>query len=139
MVSDKERPFEELKRALAEIEAEGVTELETEDDRRWTEALRAATAGEAGFGTLTVEEMEAIADSTPGFSLDTDRQKRTREYLRKQKALGGVSGGVFGGAGYAPAALFRREGSSSSKDQKEAQETLERLRRQLDDEDEPQP
>jgi hypothetical protein len=60
---------------------------------------------------------------------------RTREYLRRQKGTGGNFGGAFG---YAPAALFRREGSSTSKDQQKAQETLERLRQQLDDEDDPQ-
>jgi hypothetical protein len=138
VVPDKEGPFEDLKRALGEIEAEGIVEEETEEDRQWTEALRAATVGEAGFGSLMMEEMEAIADSTPGYSLDTDRLKRTREFLRQQKVGGGGKAGVAEPA--VPAAIFRREGPSNSMDQQKAQETLERLRRKLDEEeDDPQP
>ena len=133
-MSSKAGPFEELKRALAQVEAEDVVENETEEDRQWTDVLRAATAGETGLGVLTNEAMEEIAATAIGLSFDLDRQKRTREFIRREMRAGRTrtTQGVP-----APAAIYRREGPSDSADRAKAQETIERLRRRLDEEDGP--
>lgn len=131
-MSAKVDPFEELRRALDDIEKRGIVEPETKEVKDWTEALRSLTAGDTTFDVLSHEEMDAIAASTCGVALDVDRQKRTREFLRNRNIHQTVP---QRSTNVTPAVIFRRDGPTNSGDRKTAMDTLERLRRQLDGED----
>lgn len=135
-------PFEELKRALEEIDAQGVVDNdETEEDRRWMEALRNAVASDPTFGSLTDEEIDAIADSTSIVSLDPARLARLKERVKRGQGRAQAVTAHWSKASagkLATAALFRQDGEANPEEQKAAREALDEVRRQLDEEDGPQ-
>lgn len=135
-------PFEELKRALEEIDAQGVVDDdETEEDRRWMTALRNAVAADpTSFGSLTDEEIDAIADSTSIVSLNPARLARLKDRGKREQARAQALTAHWSKASpgkLATAAIFRQDGEANPEEQRVARDALDEVRRQLDEEDGP--
>lgn len=126
--SGTQNPFEELRKALLRIEAEGVKEEETEEDRLLMEVLRASEALEGGFGSLTDDEIDAIGRALGEETLDVRRLRAaiSRRLGAAQRLHTAASGKMIA------AAIYRREGEGDSHERARVQAELDRIRRELD-------
>lgn len=124
----KERPFEELRRALAQIDLTGDYDEETDRDRSVTRALRLLNEGEPESVDLRDEAIDIIADSAKSVSLSSTRVDRLLGNFRERTSLDKSAAAIR----LIPAVMFRQEGPSNPEEHEQAIKELERIRSLLD-------
>ena len=133
--------FKELREALQNIERDNQWETSNAELETWCDAIRLSVARQAGFGSLTDDEIELIARGVlEHVPMPSSRLQRLRRNIEqrfadtpKRKLLSHWENPLR--AGDMAAAMFRSDAPVDSDEGKTVEETLERIRRRLDQSD----